>query len=288
MVLAIADSVECLYNLLMKKDSLFRAAMETDSGVGRISLAGEMSKSQPSPEMQPFRTFGRYAIVYVIEGGGEYADALGHERVVRAGDMIVVFPSLGHRYGPAPGQMWREVYLVFEGAAFEAWEAAGVLDASRPVLHVEPVATWRRRLTSVLDASPPMTPAGALVEVCRLQQLLADVLAANDATPHGRDVTWLAQARSALESDTPLPEVARELHCSYATLRRRFAQLTGVSPTRYRAQRRIERACELMHRGDTGDKQIALELGFCDEFHFSRRFKQITGLSPRAYRRSLP
>lgn len=43
-----------------------------------------------------------------------------------------------------------------------------------------------------------------------------------------------------------------------------------------------------MQQTDLSDKQIAAELGFCDEFHFSRRFKQITGRSPRAFRSGLP
>ncbi len=267
---------------------LFRPALEVDSGLGRVSQAGELHKDDVGPDMRPYRTFGRFAIVYLLEGQGHYADAQGIDRAVRPGDLIVVFPTLPHRYGPAPGQRWREVYLVFEGRLFEPWEQTGWLDVRRPVLHVEPVTTWQRRIAAVLDPSPPTTPAAALVEVCRLQQLLADALATNDPTPHGAEATWLAQARILLEGDDDLARVAHLLHCSFTTFRRRFTLLAGISPARYRAQRRIERACELMHRADLTDKQIAAELGFCDEFHFSRRFKQIAGLSPRAYRRSLP
>lgn len=272
----------------MSRSPLVRAGHGVDSGLGRVVAAGEMLKTQMSSEMFPFRWFGRYALVYVLEGGGEYSDERGQQRDLTAGDLVVVFPSLGHRYGPKPGQTWREVYVVFEGPVFDAWAGAGLLDVSTPVLRVEPVTSWRRRLMSVLDAMPPTSAIGSLVEVCRMQQLLADILSANDPVPHGHDSTWLAQARATLEEDAPLPAVARALHCSYATLRRRFTRLAGVTPARYRSQRVIERACELMHRGDLNDKQIAAELGFCDEFHFSRRFKQIMGVPPRDYRRRLP
>jgi AraC-like DNA-binding protein len=179
------------------------------------------------------------------------------------------------------------VYLVFEGPVFDQWLAEGVLDERRPVLHVEPVGVWRRRLTEVIDRHPPGSQEAALLEVCRMQMLLADVLAAA-GEHHAGHSDWLAQARALLEQGRSAQATAEALHCSYATFRKRFTELAGVSPSRYQARRVIDRACELMHTGSLTDKQIAHELGFFDAFHFSRRFKQMTGLSPRTYRSHLP
>lgn len=252
-------------------------------------MSGELIKTATDLTMQPWRVFGRFAIVYVLDGAGRYADQRGGDRPITAGDLIVVFPKLGHVYGPQPGQRWHEVYLVFEGPVFDLWERQGLLRQDRPVLHLEPVARWRQRLADVLAPAGLASTQEATAEVLRLQMVLGEMLAASDPELRGTERRWLAQARMLLEDDaTSLEEVARLMHCSYATFRRRFTRLAGCAPARFRGRRRIERACDLMHRGELSDKQIAATLGFCDEFHFSRSFKQAVGQSPRAYRRSLP
>jgi len=129
-----------------------------------------------------------------------------------------------------------------------------------------------------------------LVEVCRVQQLLADLI--NGASPCAtRDSPWARDAARLIEQTIPgdpdWDALARALHVAPATLRRRFAEHFGLSPNLYRTHRLIDRACELMQRTDLTDQQIAAQLGFCDPFYFSRRFKQIMGQSPRDYRHGL-
>jgi AraC-like DNA-binding protein len=49
----------------------------------------------------------------------------------------------------------------------------------------------------------------------------------------------------------------------------------------------MDRAAARLRVDDSPLKEIAAELGFCDEFHFSKLFKRRTGLSPSAYRTQL-
>lgn len=265
----------------------FRLTQQVVGPLGAITHAGELFKIGNGPTMQPGRVFGRYALVYVTEGHGFYFDDHLGQRSIHAGDLIVVFPQLPHHYGPGPGDLWREVYLVFEGHVFGLWEQMQLLSQHKPIWHLSSIPLWRSRLISILETTPP-TSTTALLEVCRLQHFLADALAANDPAQVGHEMTWLTEARALLILHTDIHTVARMMGCSYATFRRRFTHLAGLPPRRYQLQQRVERACEMMHRLSLTDKQIADKLGFCDEFHFSHRFKQITGLSPRAYRRSLP
>lgn len=267
--------------------------------LGRINKSGNLSKTGPMPSdlagwwdgRTPWRVFGQFALVYVVAGTGRYADARGQNRQIVAGDIILVFPDLGHRYGPTTAdEIWHEVYLVFEGSVFDHWLAQGVMSEHQPVHHLEPVALWRRRMTEVIGIHPPGRPETTAVEVCRLQQLLADLLATagehHYESIHHAD--WLAHVRRLLEQGRSAQQVAAAVHLSYAAFRKRFTQWAGVSPTRYQARRLIDRACELIHTGGLTDKQIAAELGFYDASHFSRRFKEVTGRSPRAYRHHLP
>lgn len=275
--------------------------------LGRIAMANHLHKTHTSDLMSRPRVFGRYALVFVYAGEGWYSDVAGFSRPVGAGDLILVVPELAHRYGPGPGQSWREYYLAFEGEAFDLWRRRGLLEPDPPVRRLEPVDAWLRRFEAVLEQpkrlrEPIDQPsAQTLAEVCRLQCLLADALHAPSAQttpgptaePAGEsDRLWLAQAKALLEAEPEQPleleSVARSLHCSYAGFRRRFRRLAGQPPGRYRMARRVEAACELMQRSDLSDQEIARRLGFCDEAHFSKRFKALVGRSPRAYRKAIP
>ncbi|MBN2617997.1 MAG: helix-turn-helix transcriptional regulator [Spirochaetales bacterium] len=63
-----------------------------------------------------------------------------------------------------------------------------------------------------------------------------------------------------------------------------FNSRTGISPMDYFIRLKIDAACYLLKSGDFLNKEIAQNLGFSDEFHFSKAFKRKTGLSPREYR----
>lgn len=66
---------------------------------------------------------------------------------------------------------------------------------------------------------------------------------------------------------------------------RAFKQSVGVSPGRYVRSRRIDAAAKLIESTDLPLAEIALEVGFSDQSHFTRTFAELTGDTPRAYRR---
>lgn len=270
------------------RTQLLQSTRET-SQFGAVLLAGIIRQSLGvGPAM---RVLGSYALVYLLHGSGRYEDARGRRQDVSAGDLLVIYPEIAHCYGPAAGQGWDEIYLVFTGSVFTQWRSAGLLDERQPVWHAQPVDYWRQRMEAVVNPRVPGPHAG-LVQVCRLQHLLADLLSgAGGAAQRGEQV-WAQRAcailDAQLETALDLERVAEQLGMSYETFRKRFVQILGQPPARYRAVRVMEQACRWMAQGQLSDKQIARRLSFCDEFHFSRRFKQITGLSPREYRRRLP
>jgi methylphosphotriester-DNA--protein-cysteine methyltransferase len=66
---------------------------------------------------------------------------------------------------------------------------------------------------------------------------------------------------------------------------RLFRQATGETPHRFLLRLRIERAQELLATHVVSLTQIATDVGFADQSHFTRVFKQFVGVTPRAYRR---
>ncbi len=82
-----------------------------------------------------------------------------------------------------------------------------------------------------------------------------------------------------------IAEVAALSNVSTNYFERLFKDYAGVSPTEYRAARKIERAERLLRETLLSVGEIALHLGFEDEAYFCRFFKLRKGLSPGAYRK---
>lgn len=238
------------------------------------------------------RVLGNFAVVYLVSGGGEFADGLGRRQAVGPGDLLVLFPDVPHAYGPAVGGEWDEIYFVFNGPVFAEWRAAGLLDPREPIWHGEPVASWHRRFAAVCGENGE-GPAAALLELSRLQGVLAEFRGAWRPVESRRAEVapaWLEMVCRELERADAAPDmdkIAAKAGVSYERFRKRFAELKGVPPARYRLLRLIDQACGLLAADERPLRAIASELGFCDEFHFSKLFKQRTGLSPSAYRRQM-
>jgi AraC-like DNA-binding protein len=100
---------------------------------------------------------------------------------------------------------------------------------------------------------------------------------------------WLRRAKELLD-DCPtqplgLAALATEASVHPGHLARAFRQHYRCTPGEYLRQKRVERACMLLSRGDTPLAEIALATGFADQSHFSAVFKRHVGLTPAGYRK---
>lgn len=250
------------------------------SPLGGITLAGTIRNS-PGWGHRRFRVLGSFALVLVVDGGGLYQDANGLKLEVATGDMLFLFPELGHWYSPRAKGRWSEIYAVFEGPIFETLRTAGILRTSTPKTHLDDLYETNRRLRTILE----MAGEAQSRAVAHLAAFLTELLA---ETPELSRESGLARARALLDanldSEPDWQAVAAESGWAYETFRKRFGEAYGLSPARYRFQRRIEAAKSLLRDTRLANKEIAAMLGFADEFHFSKRFKQAEGRSPRHYR----
>jgi AraC family transcriptional regulator len=79
-------------------------------------------------------------------------------------------------------------------------------------------------------------------------------------------------------------ELAEEAGISRSHFIRRFRAETGVSPHRYLSQRRIDKAKTMLLETDMELVDIALDLGFCSQSHFTQVFHALAGITPRKFR----
>lgn len=259
-------------------------APEEPSPLGQLRSGGTIVASRG---LRTLRRYDSFALVYVVAGGGAYADELGARLQVSAGDAILVAPGLAHRYGPKIGERWDEIYLVFDGPIFDLWRKLGMLDPRRPVRKREPVELWFPRFESFLDAPLPRNVSEATLALTRFLELFAQLVAEELTAPNGDG--WLPRALAILGSDLAEPiqltDVAERVGLGYETFRKRFLAEVGLAPGRYRRRKRIDAARQLLRYPRLTNREIAHTLGFADEFHFSRQFRTEVGVTPRDYRR---
>jgi AraC-like DNA-binding protein len=106
-----------------------------------------------------------------------------------------------------------------------------------------------------------------------------------------REPGAIARAKELLRAhctrNVSVAEAAATAHLSPAHFIRCFRRAVGMPPHAWQLQQRVDLAKPLL-AGGRPPADVALELGFADQSHFTRRFRAVTGLTPGAYAASAP
>ena len=100
-----------------------------------------------------------------------------------------------------------------------------------------------------------------------------------------RIVKSLNYIENNIEKDLSNSELARQAGLATNSFTRLFSNEIKSSPQRYVKQKRIDKACILMHHSNHSIERIAEACGFSDRYHFSRIFKEVTNNTPATYRK---
>nr|WP_246427892.1 AraC family transcriptional regulator [Paenibacillus phyllosphaerae] len=91
----------------------------------------------------------------------------------------------------------------------------------------------------------------------------------------------------AYQEELTVERLAKEANIGRWQYTNLFKQLTGKSPIDYLTDIRIQRAKELLLTSDCKLREIAVLVGYRDEYYFNRRFRQTVGVSPKRYIQSM-
>jgi AraC family transcriptional regulator len=98
-----------------------------------------------------------------------------------------------------------------------------------------------------------------------------------------RQITnWMAEH---LTEEFNLERLASQAGLSRFHFQRLFKAATGVSPSRYHINLRMEEARRLLRETKMSVVDVALEVGYTNPSHFAQLFRRETSLSPSDYRR---
>ncbi len=88
---------------------------------------------------------------------------------------------------------------------------------------------------------------------------------------------------SRLAERITLEDLAQLCGMSRFQFLRRFSRRFGLTPHNWLLRLRLEHACSLLAEGRRSVADLAQEVGFYDQSHFSRSFRKAFGVAPTAY-----
>jgi AraC-like DNA-binding protein len=125
-------------------------------------------------------------------------------------------------------------------------------------------------------------------------QLLGQVLHLSEIRPTGRERLFTLQKlrkslrylEENLESKVGVEKLGEIAGLSAHRFSALFREVMGASPHQYILRRRIEKAMRMLTTSEAAVMEIAGQLGFHDQPHFTKLFKSTTGVSPTFYRKN--
>lgn len=228
----------------------------------------------------------QHALLYYLSCQAVYEARSGQRYSARPGDLLYLpkYSEYTVRFEQSdPGKL-SSLLINFQLAD----EAGREITLAKDILPLSfyPAEEAERALTRLNDLyyAAAYSP-GAMKGI--LYQLLSDISRRADGQTEGAQEGRLSPAVRWLEKhyheEISVPELARMCRMSESGFRRHFSEELGVSPVRYRLERRIEQAKRLLQHEPLSISEVAQGVGFSDLNYFCRVFRKLTGMTPGEY-----
>ena len=209
----------------------------------------------------PGQTWGpgirdHYLIHLVVSGKGIF-EVGGRTWEVSEGDLFFARPSQLIRYTADEQQPWEYSWVGFNGACAHTLAAQLPFTDDAPVHHTSDPDGMRAALNNIYS-SRGLQPQDEAAMVGYLYQF-----------NYSHDIS--------------IDDVAKSVGVSRSHLYRVFMLNVGKSPIDYLTEYRINEACKLLRAGNLSIAEVAVSVGFFDQFYFSRVFKRAKGVPPSKY-----
>ncbi len=236
------------------------------------------------------RIINEYQILYIAEGRGTLTTASAGKYSISEGDIFLIFPGEWHTYSPDSETGWKEYWIGFKGINIDSRVSAGFFSKHTPIYRIG----YNDTLISLFKEAIQV----AKKQEKHFQQLLAGIvnymlglafsIDSNKKLKNSMNLELVNRARAFMqeniESNIEIPEVAEHLNISYSSFRHIFKQYTGIAPSQYYLNLKIQRAKDMLKSSTASIKEISYILHFDTPEYFTKLFKKKTGLTPSQFR----
>ena len=253
----------------------------------RLSIfgIGILEHRRPSITYRPTGT-GDYLFMYLYESGWFQTE----RGVARhpAGTMVLWRPGERQYYG-CEDSRWRHSFLHCDGSWVEACVASADLQFNTAIRVLDPAVIERGLLNIHQEVIGYPNPDERIV--CNLfENWLRDIRRASLTDEQTSTTPPKLQALKThldahFNQDQSLDALARRIHLSVPRLCSLFKRHYSCSVTKYIIGLRMKHAAYLLKDRNLLIAEVAGQVGYEDQFHFSKLFKSRYGLSPRQFQK---
>ncbi len=231
-----------------------------------------------TPFVHPRRTMADYDFIYLLEGEWNIGQE-GEEYLLKEDSMLILRGGVEH-YGITPCSAGtRTMYFHIEMESEEKENSFAI----RPY-HQEVSEKVKKRffdvVRSFLAGNERKASAYFALLLCDLEE----------SERYSEDSKIASRIKTRIHENPELfftnADLARMMNVSTKTAENKFKAMYGMTIHQYILEFKVREAISYFELfPEITLKEIAHNLGFFDEYHFSKTFKRIVGKSPREWRK---
>ena len=236
------------------------------------------------------RVLDEYQLLYFTKGSGTFASKECKEIKVEAGMILLLFPSEWHTYTPDAKTGWDQYWIGFKGKFADELIVNKFFNKQNPAYNIGFPEQLIDLYKLAIDA--------AKQEKISFQQYISSLCMhmlgflyytiQNNLFADEEIVIRINRARLMIREyptkKMSPEEIAYNLNMSYSWFRKMFKKYTGLSPTQYLLQIKIQKAKDFLTSSFMPIKEISDILQFDSVNYFISFFKERTGESPSEFR----
>lgn len=242
------------------------------------------------PKYRIVRSCSPYFVLEAVRDGFGTLTVNNVQYKVGPGDCYLLPMHGSHFYASDPDLPWVKYWFNFSGSLVPelllSYRLHGVV--------LFPGLFMADRFEEMLNRLESLDMDRRQTEFAGIITTLIAEISQNYHARHGDDIKLSPEAamlREVLEKhiakpSPPLALLAKKIGRSEAQMLRIFHREFGTSPIAFLLERKLEQAMILLQDTDLSVKEIAVKLGFNDEFYFSRMFRKKCGHPPREFRQN--
>ena len=225
-----------------------------------------------------------YWFIYLKSGSGVYM-VNGQSYRLSKGDIFVAFPNRRIFYKADAGSVWSIYWLSIASENIDGYLGLMKISEQNPIIHAESTSELENTFEALLTEIPAETLQSKFKCVSLVYKLLANLTASTLAAKR-RDYIDEAIFFMTNNFDRPITtaEISAGINLDRSYFTRLFKRRTGIAPSDWLLNYRLDKATALLRSTDLKIKEIALSVGFEDPLYFTRRFSRRFGVSPTEWR----